>query len=1292
MLQLKVLIQSLIAVIIFFLSAFETLPQNIPAHFDNISIDQGLPSNTINSVYQDKKGFIWIGTDVGLVRYDAYNFKLYSHKKDDINSLSDGFITSILEDSAGNFWIGTRNGGLNKFDRNLNKFSSLKYLSYESNSIRNNNIISLIEDRGTIWAVTDSGLSKMNSSGTSFTNFRLPADISDKPHLLVSKIIADNGILWIGTLNGLIEFNSDNHSVSIFRINPKGDFHIRSLIKENESNLLIASDEGVFRFNKSGKQFSQLLKEPVNDIITAKDGKLWCASAANGIILFDINNGTKNYIAGNGSTGYKNIFIDKAGSIWLSSPNVGISICHSGHKSFNIISNNPGNPNTLSYNFVNKSFSDFPLKEGIINSVLKDNFGNLWVGTSNGLYIQRLNNSSFEKISFISHVIKDQPVNSMAQDKSGNIWLGINDHLVKYALPTNESLIVDLKLNSASSTNTINISCILSINDNIWISSSDGLYKYVPGKNLLKLFRDNDPFNIENQFQTLFQDWEGHLWLGSKEGGLKSFNTETNQFVSYKKENGLPSNNILSILEDLNGFLWLGTDKGLVKFNRQYGNIILYTSNDGIPSNHFLPNSSWISQAGEFFFGTANGIFSFFPSDIYSNKYIPPVVLTSFKIFNKEADLNYETAYASEFEIPYKQNELSFQVSALNFINPQQNNYAYKLEGFNNEWHYINSAHSISFTNLDPGSYTLRIKAANNDGVWNESGLSVKLIVLPPWYKTWWAYSLFLILIILIYLGIRMYEFKKLKSRNELRLKKLQSDILMEADKVKSDFFAKISNDLKEPLIQITAPLSKLKEKMADADDKQIIELVETNTRLLLHQLNHFLDLSQLEAASMKLNVTRNDFVLFIRGLIMNFEQSAKLKNIQLTLHSPMDHINLYFDPEKIEKIIFNILSNAIKFTSTGGTVLVYLELKSNRLYVRVRDNGIGISSEKIHLIFDKFSSASTSSAKNAGGSGIGLYVTKKLVELHKGEVQVSSTPGIGTTFSFWLNTDEKTYHLSEIYEPDKINLTFRPISTINETSTTFLDHNEKQIVLLIGENPDMRRLIASQLEEVYAIYEASNGTEGFGIAKEFIPDIIVYDILYDDINISEFCTLLRNDFKTSHIPIILLAPNNSFENKISGSDASADDYLAKPFNKLDLLLKIKHLIALRRKNRDMLSRETISGFKFAFTSDIKLGTVDNSFVKKLLHIIENNYPSPDFKIEQLCSLLEMNEPQLRRKMSALFNKSPHEFILKYRLYKASKLIREEGKSETETAYAVGFDNLAYFAKCYRIEFGKLPV
>lgn len=1287
--QLKIFTHCLIAVIIIFLSFSESSAQYNPVHLGNLTVDQGLPSNSVNCLYQDKKGFIWIGTNKGLVRYDAYNFKIYRHKKGDINSLSDDIITSILEDSAGNFWIGTQNGGLNKFNRFLNKFSSVKYLPNDTNSFHNIVITALFEDRGTLFVGTQTGFSKLSYSDNNSTDYL--ASIPGLTHASVSKIIKDNAVLWIGTLDGLTEFNPQNNSFSNYTLGQKGEFHLKSLIKENESNLLIGADEGLYQFNKLNKQFQKLLPDPVYDLIITKDGKLWCTNTANGIFLYDIKNGTKTNVNSNASAVYKNIFADNAGSIWFSSLNNGLFILHPYHKPFNIISHNPGNPNTLSFNPGTKTFTDLPVKGGIINSVLKDNFGNLWVGTTDGLFIQRLNNVAFEKVSFSSYIIKDQPVNAIAQDISGFIWLGINNHLIRYDHQKNETLIVDLKSDTFSLNYNFNISCILCENENIWISSSNGLYKYDPKKNILKLFRDIDPYNIENQFSTLFQDWEGHLWLGSREGGLKYFNTETNQFVSYKKENGLPTNNILSILEDSNGFLWLGTDKGLVKFNRQFGNIIHYTTNDGIPSNQFLPNSSWVSQSGEFFFGTSNGIFSFYPSDIYSNKYLPPVVLTSFKIFDKEVNLNYETAYASEIDIPYKQNEISFKIAALNYINPQQNQYAYQLDGFNNEWHYINSNREISYTNLDPGSYTLRIKAANNDGLWNESGLVIKLNILPPWYRSWWFFSLILILICLIYLAVRKYEFKKLKIRNDLKLKKMEAEILLEADKGKSVFFANLSHELKTPLIQISELLGKLKDKITDPDDKQTIDLVENNARQLLQQINQFLDMSQLEAGNMKLQVSRNDFVPFIRSLIMNFEISAKLKNIKLSLHSPMDHINICFDPDKIEKIIFNLLSNAIKFTQAGGTVLIALELKSNRLYIRVKDNGIGIPPEKLHLIFDRFYTTSAPSGKESGGTGTGLTITKKLVELHKGDVQVSSTPGMGTTFTFWLNTDDKIYHLSEITEPDLINLSFRPLSMENEISSAFLDHNEKQIVLLIEENSEMRRLIASQLEENYAIYESPNGTEGLEKAKEFIPDVIVYDIKNSDIDGSGFCAFVKNNFKTSHIPIILLTPKNSVDKNLLGKETGADDYLTKPFNKVELLIKIKSLISLRRKNREILSKETITGFKFAFTSDIKLGRIDSDFVNKLVQIVGSNYTSPDFKIEQLCSYLEMNHSQLRRKMSALFNKSPNEFILKYRLYKAEKLIKEEGKSASETAYAVGFDNLSYFSKCYRAEFGKLP-
>ena len=492
MLQLKLLNRSLSAIIIIFLFTAKSFPENNPFHFDHITIEQGLPTNSINCVYQDRAGFIWMGTDKGLARYDGYNYKLYRHNKDDNTSLSNDFVTSILEDSAGNFWIGTQQGGLNRFDRFLNKFSCLKHIPNDKNSIFDNNISALFEDKGIIWVGTRSGFSKLNSQANKFTNyFRSDSAHSNGSisyltnpgfaHYAVTKIIKDKGSLWIGTLGGLTELNLRNNSFTNYRLDISGEFHIRSLIKENESNLLISSDEGLFRFNKLNKQFQLLLQEPINDLMKTKEGKLWCTSGGNGLILYDIQQGTKstfNKDAGfsNGivSTSYQSILTDRAGSLWFTSLNDGITILHPVHKQFTIYNHDPQNTNSLSFNIVNRGFSDknnitwFPtygggldkynaaeksfihlkeslLKEDKINSVLRDDFGRLWVGTNNGLYTLHFNNPVFEKISFSSYLIKDHPVNTIAQDREGNIWMGINNNLVKYSPQKDETFIINLK-------------------------------------------------------------------------------------------------------------------------------------------------------------------------------------------------------------------------------------------------------------------------------------------------------------------------------------------------------------------------------------------------------------------------------------------------------------------------------------------------------------------------------------------------------------------------------------------------------------------------------------------------------------------------------------------------------------------------------------------------------------------------------------------------------------------------------------------------------------------------------
>jgi signal transduction histidine kinase/ligand-binding sensor domain-containing protein/AraC-like DNA-binding protein len=1333
MLQRNILNRALAALIIIFLISTKILSQNNLIHFEHISMEEGLPTNSINCVSQDRKGFIWIGTDRGLARYDGYNFKIYRHKRNDNFTLSDDMVTSILEDSVGNFWIGTRQGGLNKFDRFLNKFTCYKHAANDKNSIADNNITSLIESKGIVWAGTHSGLSSLNTGDNKFTNYLISDSIySGRPilyssnsgvrHSEILKIIKDKDILWIGTSGGLTEFNIRNNTLSSYIIDGRGKGSIISLIREDEYNLLISSNEGLYRFNKTTKQFQQLLQEPVNDLIKTRDSKLWCASGGAGIILYDIQKGTKSILNkessfSNGvvSDRYQSIFRDSAGSIWFSSPDAGINLLNPVYKQFNIFSHNGQNKNSLSSNFVNKGFTDkdntiwFPttgggldkytaenksflhlkessLKEDKINSVWRDDFGRLWVGTNDGMYNLRFNSTAFEKITFTSYLIKDRPVNAITEDREGNLWFGVDDNLVRYSPQKDETFMIHLKHDSTAASYNFKISGMLNDMDNLWVSTSNGLYKYDIKKNYLILYRDTDPYEVENQFQTIVQDWEGFIWVGSREGGLKSFNPQTGTFITYKIENGLPSNNILSILEDADGYLWLGTDKGLVNFNNKNGSVILYTISDGIPSNRFIANSCWVSPSGEFFFGTINGVFSFLPSNIISNKYIPPVVLSSFKIFNKEAALNYEIPYTTKLEIPYNQNEISFTVSALNYINPERNQYAYMLEGFSSNWTYIKSSREISFTNLNPGTYKLIIKASNNDGKWNDTCLEIKLTIIPPWYRAWWAYLILLIIIISVYLGLRKYELNKVHAKNKLGLKRLESEILQEAEKVKSNFFGRVSSELKSPLSIMTENITKLKKRLNDPGDKKTLDIIEQNSRNLYRQINQLIGFSELEAGSMKLQVSRNDLIPFLRGIVLNFEPAAKAKNIELTLHSPMDHLNIYFDPEKIERILNNLVSNAIKYTPERGSIIVIVELRSERLYIKVKDNGNGIAADKLDHLFNIYDKTTRGTVKDKGGLGLGLTITKKLVNLHKGDIQAMSTPGMGSTFTFWINTNEKVYHYSEVTEVQNVNLTFRPLSKGHEISSALQDQSEKNIVFVIENNPEMRRLIASQLDENYAVYEYPTGAEGFDKAKETIPDIIIFDLVNSGMEGIDFCKTIKNDESTSHIPIILLGDTITPDNNIVGGESGAEAYLAKPFNKLELLMKIKNLIFVKRKTREILSKELLSGIK----SDIKLSKADKSFINKIMFIIEKNYTYLDFNIEQICNHTGMSQTALRRKMNALFNKTPLEFILKFRLYKALKLI-EGGKTGAEASNAVGFENLSYFSKCYRAEFGKLP-
>jgi signal transduction histidine kinase/ligand-binding sensor domain-containing protein/DNA-binding response OmpR family regulator len=977
--------------------------------------------------------------------------------------------------------------------------------------------------------------------------------------------------------------------------------------------------------------------------------------------------------------------------------------------------NDPANSNSLSHNEV--------------LSIIEDNDGNLWIGTKGGL---NKFNPVHERFTVYKHDLKtrfgliNNVVGALYKDNIGDLWVGTSGGLATFERDAEKFISYDYSIITA---------ICGSGNDGdraIWSGTSKGLVRFDIGKRSTMSYQNalNQPYSLSNNIVTCLyksnQKGKEILWIGTR-GGLNKLvlpaplglvkGEQGPVFIRYTVKDGLPSNLICGISEDDFGNLWISTDNGLSKFNPKTQTFLNFGENDGLQNGKYLPNVYYKNIKGEMHFVGTKGITSFFPDSLKYNLKIPRVAITDFRIFDESVKINPEglslgdeyylskdISRTDEIRLAYDKNDLSFEFSALDFQNPQKNKYAYKMEGFDDEWIYTNANRRFAnYTNLNPGQYVFKVKGTNNDGVWNEAGTSLKIIILPPWWRTGWAYIIYGLLILTALYILRRYEL----NRQRLRL---ESEKYQEIDRMKSRFFANISHEFRTPLTLIKGPIQQMLSGDFTENAKKQFRMILRNSNRLMQLINQLLDLSKLDSGEMVLRTSQEDIVPLVNGLTQSFESLAKQKNIDLQFQSSEDEIIAYIDRDKFEKIIINLLSNAFKFTPEGGKVSVSINLPTPQsppgrgskgvgysspfLEIAISNSGPGISSDQLDKIFDRFYQADDSSVRRHEGTGIGLSLTKELVELHHGEIKAESEPGKATTFTVCLPLGKNHLHPDEILEtPTEIaseidtGLIESTFTYESETeTTTHQPAKDSSTLLIVEDNADMRSYMRESLESIYKIIEAENGEEGIRQSLENSPDMIISDVMMPKMDGFQFCTEIKKDERTSHIPVILLTAKASGESKIEGLETGADDYLTKPFDTRELQVRINNLIEQRKRLQKKFQKEIAVSPR-----DIAVTSIDEKLVQRAIDVVEKNISDPNFDTALMAKEIGISRMLLNTKLKALTGLPTGEFIRTLRLKRAAQLLQQGYGNVTQVAYDVGFQSLSYFAKAFREQFGKSP-
>lgn len=1325
--------------------------------FEHLTTKDGLPQGYVTTIDQDKFGFLWFGTQDGLVKYDGYKFIEYRYKQDDTNSISDNWITKIAVDSKNNIWVGTGGkgvskitpaekiirypfnvndgtglnagfvsdilvdkeeiiwlatsaGGLAKYDSQNEKFKYFTNNEDNSNSLSDNDASILYEDsKGFIWIGTkNSGLDRFDKNKEIFYNYKhINTDTTSLVFNQVSSICEDNqGKLWIGTYGkGLDRFDPVTEEFSHYKpgnsnIYGLADSLISRVYCDTDGNIWICTDEnGVYIYDKKFNYFhnySPNLQDPTSigdnriwSIYEDKLGIIWVGGFTGGLSKFDKNkNWFKHYksIPNNNNSLKDNfvkaILIDKHKKLWVGH-NKGITLIDRKNNTYNHLFENFNNSNNTK-----------------VRAICEDTGGLIWIGTwgnglikyehSKGRYKQYAVNPSDEH-SLSANLIRDIYIDSKNQ-----LWVCTTAGLNKYDRSNDQFDIIKINFNKDNSLNSnLLYKIIEDFYGDYWIGTAAGLVRYNPGYNSFEIFLHSpeDSGSIsDNRIRSIIKDSQNRLWVGTFGGGLNKFNYFDSSFTSYSTKSGLSSNVIYEIVEDDNYHLWLSTNNGLSRFNPDKKTFRNYSIRDGLQNKEFNGGASFKSSDGEILFGGVNGFNSFYLDDVVKNNNIfTPLVITEFSILNEAITPQSHPGILSDninsidkIQLEHNQNFISFEFASLRFSLPDIIKYKYYLEGLEKKWNYTSSKiRFANYTNLSPGDYTFKAAASNDEGVWLENGISLSITVLPPWWLTWWANTIYLVLIISLIIVSTAFQKKQLRVKSEIRLKELENEKLKEIFQMKSKFYDNISHEFRTPLTLILGPIERLKRKETDAGLQRLYSYILKNSERLLKLINELLYLSKLESGTMKLTAQLYDIVSFSRAMVLSFKLLAAKKNIKIKFDYNKEIIRLYFDKEKMSQIISNLMSNAIKYTQANGKINVIIEEKPHlgRLFIKVKDTGIGISKSDIPKIFDRFFQTGNLKVKSTKGTGIGLSLTKQLVNLHHGTIKVESKLEEGTTFTLSLPLGKKHLNDKEILiDSDEYK------SIYFEKSKDSISSAEKSLLLLVDDDAEIRKYIIEILNDNYKIIEAENGKDGFQKALRQVPDLIISDILMPVVDGSRMCEKLKQNIITCHIPIILLTAKVSENEKISGLEHGADAYLTKPFNDLELIVIIRNLIDQRKKLRERYLREAE-----IHPTEVAVTSLDKEFICKVINFIDNNISNPNLNVNDLVEHLAISRAQLFRKFSSVLGEKPYDFIRKYRVKRAADLIKQNFGNIAQVAYEVGFNDPAHFTKCFKAVFNKKP-
>jgi ligand-binding sensor domain-containing protein/signal transduction histidine kinase/DNA-binding response OmpR family regulator len=1240
--------------------------------------------NNVNSIFENNKSQLWFSC--GASGFSSYNIKTHQFKnytkKEQPGLLGDLSVTNVVEDAYGLLWVGTRDGGLNVFNtsngvvsKNLNRQFALKLIPQGL-------ITSIYEDHNhNIWIATSKGLVLYNRKENNFRVF-LGSTYKLRSNYFFSLLEDEHKNLLVGLLDGgLYTINLDKAAkssykdISIDPVRSEDNYSItartiETLFQDRDKNIWVGTyGDGIYLLSSVPEKFQKFQSELKDNYGSSflryygmcmdDEGYLWMGTDGDGIYKKKLSGEVVKYYRSDGQKGSltcNNIlcaYKDHSNTLWFGSYSHGLFRYNKKTDSFT--------------NFFHKTNDPTSICLNDIRTIIDDSKNNLWIGTNGGgLSLLPAGSDKFVNYNPQNSGIGSDYIRALAEDGKGNLFIGTSASGLKYYIK-NQNKFVN------------------------YFSEAEA-EKFLPSHFIYALYLD------ENK----------NLYIGTEGDGLVVYDIKNKRFKRYTEKDGLADNTVNAIQKDEAGGIWISTNRGLSRIDLQTGKIINYDSSEGLQAGQFNPGSSMYSSTKKFMvFGGTEGYNVFYPAEVKQNSFKPKVLITGLQLFGKEVEvgqkdsiLNAGINESTQITLKPDQPVFSIQYVALNYAYAEKSEFAYKLVGLEQNWNYVKNQKSVTYRYLPAGDYIFKVKAANQDGIWFENYATFKIKILPPWYQTWWAYmSSLLIIATLIYYYLR-YRSNAARLKYEVKIAQISAEKEKELNERKLSFFTNISHEFRTPLTLIINPVKELLfNPGARETETNNLSIVFRNARRLLSLVDQLLLFRKAESESDSLKIVRLNIVNLCKEVFLCFSHQAKSKNILFDFVSETDTIEVFADREKIEIVLFNLISNSLKFTPDNGMVNCYISQTETLVNIEIKDTGRGIAEDIGEKLFDKFYQVQDETPLS-GGFGIGLYLVKKFIESHKGNISYTSLNGAGTIFKVCLLKGKEHLSPNFIFEDvietsvflDELIESYEEVPGLNKDSGAAKSKKsdpfdfESKSMLIVDDNAQMRQYLKQIFSAKFEIFEAADGAEGLDKVYQFLPDIVISDVMMQGISGIELCSRIKEDPILSHIPVLLLTASSSPEIKLKGIEGGADDYISKPFERELLLARVEGIL----KSKNSLQKYFYNEITLK-SNDLKVPPDYKEFLAACIKVVEDNLSDSDFCIKTLADEVGMSHSNLYKRIRAISGQSANGFIRFIRLRKAAEMFLNTDCTVSEAAYKVGINDPKYFREQFSKLFGLNP-